>query len=292
MSSESSGAPVGKTALVTTSYAPDFTQFLELRESVARHVPASVPHFVVVPPDDLDQFSEVDNITVIDQSTLIPRRYLKAPGKNWRFNVRRPWWPVRGWVLQQALKLAITARLNHEQIVIVDSDVAFVRDLDPDATLPTVRRPDEVTEALPRHLIWHGVARELLSLPADPLLPQPDWVSSITTWQPQQVRDMLARLEATTNRSWFDIVAEQRHVSEFTLYGVHVELVASEPPPTISRWCCEHWEEVPLTDETGMKLAESVAPTDVAVMVSAKSGTPASVRANVIERSRQTAAAQ
>lgn len=277
-------------SVLTPSFRGDLEQFRELRRSVERHVPADVAHHVVVPTADLPLFAGIPGVVVVDEASLLPWGYRKVPRKNWHVNPRRPWWPIRGWVLQQALKLALAQQLDVGHVVIADSDCVFVRDLTGPDDLRFVARPAGVTADLPRHVIWHEVARDLLGLPADPTLPRTDYVSSVTTWRPCDVAAMCRRVEETTERAWFDAVTSLRHFSEFTLYGVFVESLGALPPSTVARWAREHWDETPLDLEAGLALADTVGPDDAALMISAKSGTDEEVRSAVIDRARTVVA--
>ena len=87
------------------------------------------------------------------------------------------------------------------------------------------RKPNQIDKRLPRHMIWHRVARALLGLPpAEP--PYTDYISSPMAWDPTIVRQMLARVTATTGRPWPTAIAGQLHFSECTLYGVFVDDVS------------------------------------------------------------------
>jgi hypothetical protein len=276
-------------AVVTTSFRPDFRQFCELRRSVELHVPPDIPHYVIVPTADVEFFSELSGVIVVDEARLLPRSYRKVPGKNWHVQLRRPWWPIRGWVLQQVLKMAVTERLDVEHVVIADSDCVFVRDLRDAEDLRFVARRGGVTSSLPRHVIWHEIARTLLGLPADSALPKTDYVSSVTTWSPAEMVALTRRITATCGAPWYDVVTSLRHFSEFTVYGVFVEHLGSAPQRIAERWACEHWDERPLDHDAGMALADRLASHDAALMISAKSGTPEDVRLATIDRARSVA---
>jgi hypothetical protein len=97
---------------------------------------------------------------------------------------------------------------------------------------------------------------------------------------------MLASIEHNHGgRRWERIIAKQRHFSEFILYGVWMDR-HMEVPGTLRRLALEHWEEVPLNERTAREFAAQVEVSDVAVMVSAKSGTPPNVRELAVEAAR------
>jgi len=86
------------------------------------------------------------------------------------------------------------------------------------------RNPIGIDERLPRHLIWHRVARATSRLPpAEP--PYPDYIRR-SCLDPMIVRRMLARVTATTGPMAH---RDCRAVAlfEFVLYGVL----------SITRWC-------------------------------------------------------
>ena len=142
------------------------------------------------------------------------------------------------------------------------------------------RKPDEIDERLPRHMIWHRVARALLGLPpAEP--PYTDYISSLLAWDPAIVRQMLARVTATTGRPWTTAIARQLHFSEWTLYGVFVDDVIGAPANSFASddpLCLAYWDTTPLNQDGAVDFLRGVRPTDVAAMISAKSRTPLAVR--------------
>jgi hypothetical protein len=50
-----------------------------------------------------------------------------VPFSNITMNLGRPFPPVRGWILQQVIKLAAVAASGDDAVLVVDSDVEFVR---------------------------------------------------------------------------------------------------------------------------------------------------------------------
>jgi hypothetical protein len=104
-------------------------------------------------------------------------------------NLRRPFPSVRSWILQQVLKLAAAAASEDDVVLLVDSDIEFVRPFTPetfirDGVVLFYRKPNGINERLPRHVIWQRAVRTLLGLPpAEP--PYADYISSLLAWDRQ-----------------------------------------------------------------------------------------------------------
>ena len=278
---------MAKLAVITPSYAPDFELCRDLNASVLAHTPASTSHYIITPQRDQKLFSALrgprTQLWSVDQ--LIPRYVVAVPRANLWLNLRRPIPPVRGWVMQQAAKLQAAAQIEADVLLSVDSDVVFVRPV----TAGTFRRNDRicfyrkdaaVDERLPRHLIWHDVARTLLGVPrAQP--PLPDYVQSPNVWDRGTVLALQDRIQEVTGRPWLHAFAAQPHVSECTLYGVFVDEVLGENSnvtPVKSMRCHNYWGRAPLSLDAAQQFLRAMPAEDVAVMISAKSGTPVGVR--------------
>ena len=94
---------------VTPSFGRDVHLFASLHRSVLRHTDPHVTHHVIVPPRDIRRVGEFEGprCRIISESDLLPPWFCRLPRPGWSANLRRPWPPVRGWVLQQALKFAV-----------------------------------------------------------------------------------------------------------------------------------------------------------------------------------------
>lgn len=274
-------------AVVTPSFAPDVELCADLHRSVLDHSPASVHHHIVVPRRDLQLFGRLagPRTHLHCEQDLLPRRFVRIGSTRYTVNLARPFPPVRGWILQQVLKLAAVAASDADVVLLVDSDIEFVRPFTVetfarDGVVRFYRRPGEIDERLPRHVIWHRAARVLLGLPPQEP-PYPDYVSSLLAWDPEIVRRMLARIEETTGQPWPTAVARQLHLSEWTLYGVYVDGVLGAPATSFASddpLCHAYWEETALDSDGARAFLGGVRPTDVAAMISAKSRTPLAVR--------------
>jgi hypothetical protein len=284
---------VSTLAVLTPSFAGDYDRCVDLNRSVLTHAETSVEHHLVVPRADLPLFRRLSGPRTLihDERSFLPKSFVPVrtfappPLRRLTVNLRRPYPPLRGWILQQVVKLAAAAQLDAEVVVLVDSDIEFIRPFGQDTfrrdgVVRFYREPDGVAADKTRHVIWHRVARQLLGLaPAPP--PYDDYVSSLLAWDPAIVRRLLARVEAVTGRRWTSAVGRQLHFSEWTLYGMYVAELADSTARSFTSddsLCHSYWDETPLTDRGIRDFLGEVAPADVAVMISAKSGTPTQLR--------------
>ena len=163
--------------------------------------------------------------------------------------------PVRGWLLQQLVKLAVAESLSADILVHADSDVVFLRPFsvasvaNGDGDVRLYARPGSIDESLPYHVRWHRSAEELLGLDAADL-PMPDFISSLVTWKRENALALLQHIERTTGRHWLRALASAWDVSEYTLYGRFAQDVLGpsggqfvSPAPL----CLDYYKRVPLT---------------------------------------------
>ena len=125
-------------AFVTVSYGPDRDRCRLLCRSLDALGPPKSGHLIIVDRADLAQFSELETGSrrIIATEDVLPSRV-------WRLEARRVGLrsnvflhlgkPVRGWLVQQLVKLAACRDVAADIIVHADSDVALVRPFDTDS---------------------------------------------------------------------------------------------------------------------------------------------------------------
>jgi hypothetical protein len=289
-------------AVLTPSYAVDYELCRDLHRSVLEYTPSGVIHHVVVPERDVDLFSSLAGARcqIWSERSVLPAhiRYtpridriirkigrLPASARVAAINRRRPFPPIRGWILQQVLKIHMMTELDSDLVLLMDSDVELVRPVDEetfcrDGRTVLYRQPAAVTADMSGHVRWHATSCKLLGIPAEPP-PLPDYISSFMAWDRQVVAAMQERIAEVAGRPWIDVLAAQLHLSEWTLYGVFADRVylggAGLPRAETSR-CHELWGTTPLTEATAMEFAQTLEPTDLAMMISAKTRTPLQLR--------------
>jgi hypothetical protein len=224
---------------------------------------------------------------------LLPAHIVRVPKANLWINLRRPWPPVRGWIMQQVVKLGAATQIDDDVLLFVDSDIEFVRPVSvksyqQDDRLPLYRKPDAIGYSMSRHVMWHETARRLLDLPPTSP-PLPDYIAAMNAWDRGTALALLDRISEVSGRPWVDAVCGSVHLSEFTLYGVYVEEVlgrtaAEETTGTLP--CHNYWDPTPLDLESASRFMDTLPERDVAVMISAKSRTPRAVRRAVLDEFR------
>ncbi len=283
-------------SVLTKTYAPDLEYFQDLRVSVERFAPPSSIHTVVVDDHDVSRFRRFASPTchVVAASSFLPTGFMKVPSRNVMINIRHPWPPVRGWVSQQVVKLAAAARSQSDLVLLMDSDVALIRPLDPEMFVTGsrphfLRVPGGVTPDMERHVIWHRVARTLLGLPPAGGGPLNDYVDAFNVWSPHVVRAMCARITHVTGKAWETAFASQLHISEFILYGVFLdEVLGMSAAVHVTDRMPSHnyWDATPLDLAKAYEFVDQARETDVALMISAKSRTPLDVRRRALTRAQ------
>jgi hypothetical protein len=293
---EEAACQMSELAVITPSFAPDVELFTDLHRSVLEHTPDRTVHYVIVPPADRAIFAQYagPRCQVWTYSDFLPRRYLGVPWTGQWVNARRPWPPVRGWILQQAIKIAAASMVDAGAVLIADSDVVLVRATTMerfrvDGRLCLYRAADAVHAGMARLLRWHDAARRLLGLPAAHASLLPDYVSPLNVWEPAVVRAMQQQVSEVTGKDWLDAFTHELHVSEFILYGVFIDQVASPerlPPLSDTTLCHDYWDRTPLDHDQALTFADAISTDAVAMMISAKSNTPPEVRRAAARRIR------
>lgn len=291
--SPSSGRPLSM-AIVTPSYARDMQLCAELNESVLKYCAPHVVHHVIVPEKDLRLFAPLagDRTMISGVNRQLPGHILKLLGVNAWINTRNPYPPLRGWIVQQLVKLAFTASLATDIALLTDSDILFIDQVGPDAfsrmgTASFYRLEKGVDDTLPRHRQWHEVAHRLLGLDAPSTDLLPDYISWPCPWNPAIVRELLDQVSAVAGKHWTTVIGREVHFSEMILYGVYVDQIYSSTCTvysTNSMRCLNYSAELSMDELEIRTFLQGIKDNDVAVMISAKSGVDLDLRQRMLSR--------
>lgn len=215
-------------AIVTPSYHRDFDRCRLMVQSFDRYASADLHHYLVIDRRDLGMFKVFanDRRTVLAAEDLLPWWIFRLPRvpKVW-FSLKTM--PVRGWIVQQLLKLAVPTQIDADVYCFMDSDVAFLRPTDTSVFIQgdavrLFRRPDHAN--LPTHRRWHRTAARLLGLEEREYFGS-DYIGNMITWRREHLLQMHDHIEQVTGKQWLRAVASELHLAEYILYGVFVEHV-------------------------------------------------------------------
>lgn len=264
--------------IITPSYAPDFERCKLLCWSIEKFVSPPVAHYIIVDQRDLPLFLQLKgpNTEIITKESILPWWIKRLPFVN---NV----WlslktiPLRGWLLQQIVKIATALYIDEDVSVFVDSDVVFVRPFNFQSLVreDQVRLYDEPNGnfiGMPLHFKWHQSASRLLGLP--PIdMPAPDYIDHLITWRRDNVLKLCQHIESVSGRGWMETLTSSWHLSEYILYGTFIDHVLKEQSGhycDAQKLCHDYWSTLSMSDEQLQNFIAEIQPEHVAVMISAK----------------------
>ncbi|MGH7727473.1 MAG: DUF6492 family protein [Vulcanimicrobiaceae bacterium] len=290
--------PASGIAIVTPSFARDFALCRELNQSVLEFAPPEVRHYLLVDACDLPLFRQLESARTIVAAIedVIPRDVRRLPySRRWWFS-RRAAIPLKGWLVQQLVKLAAVDVVAEPVTVNVDSDVFFVRPFETSLFANAERTrlyrlPGGVVAGMP-HVKWNRNVARLLRVAPD-TLPHADYVGNVISWDRELVRAARRRVEDVCGTAWHVAYARARLVGEQVLYGLHAEKVlgfANAPLWLDERsWCHTYWGPGPLAPEGIDAFVAALPDDDVAASIAGYSETSHEARRTASERLRQRA---
>jgi uncharacterized protein DUF6492 len=271
--------------IITPSYQLDFERCRLMCETMDRYISSDFRHLIIVDCIDYRLFKPLAGTRreIIQKEDVLPR-WVWSMGLTMGRLRRRIWLslksrPIGGWLMQQIAKLALAQSAISEHLLIVDSDVCFVRDFNIDRILrndrlPLYRRPDAIIQDT-GHAQWCETAGKLLSINAR--FPAPDYIAQMITWRSSNARALCGRIEKVTGRNWIAAIANAHRFSEYIAYGMFADLCLGSAGHYHSETplCHSYWEYTPLSSvEDVMALIDHVSQDQVAVGIQSISGTP------------------
>lgn len=284
-------------AFVTASYRLDLGRCALLNRSLEACAPA-YEHVIVVDRGDIPLFRKLQSnrTTVVAKEEVLPVWVRRID--TLRIGLRSNVWvqaqgrPIRGWLLQQLVKLAVAESLSADVLVHADSDVVLLRPfsvpsvVDSSGRVRLYARPGSIDESLPGHVSWHRSAEKLLDIePAG--LPMPDFISSLVPWKRENAVALLEHIETTTGSHWLRALAATWDVSEYTLYGRFARDVLGASGGqfvSASPLCTDYYKHVPLTVPELTTFLDRVDEEAIAVSLTSKAGMEPEDYVEVLER--------
>ncbi|WP_338502691.1 DUF6492 family protein [Sphingomonas kaistensis] len=261
-------------AFVTPTFLPDLERCEILVRSLDLFAP-DIRHYLIVDSFEMAAFRHLasSRTILLAAEDVIGIRQLRLP-------LRQNFWlhwrtlPMRGWIRQQLLKMAATSSLDHEVLVCIDSDVAFVRPFQPGMLmidnkigLLDVNYTDAMVER------WTGVAEDLLGLETGSAARR-GHVGHLISWSREDMRGMQRHVEKATGKPWQIAIGQQRTFSEYILYGVYIREVMgyenSRHAPSTVALVRQPWDHDLSTPEGLRRFIVEPEKDNIAVMIHSK----------------------
>lgn len=288
-------------AIVTCSMARDAELFALLARSVDDHVDSAIPHRVVVPGADLPLFRRfaTPRREIIAQEDVLPVSVWKAPRALRHLAVLKPGFRrpvyltsrfevVRGWMLQQLLKIDMTRQSPEAAVMHVDSDVAFFRGLTPGMAFDGDRvryfRVEGET-ANPMHEAWVRSSCAFLGLDA-PAGHKAHYIENCVLWSRDVAGAMAARIEEAQGKPLHRAIFAAASMSEYYVYGLFADLIGDggKLTPEGVSFCNSFW---PRTEDAQPDLedfARRLEPKHRAIAVQSTNPIPLTAREQLYAR--------
>jgi hypothetical protein len=266
-------------AVVTPTYLPDLARCELLAESLDRTSP-DVPHYLIVDRRDRAAFKHLEKgrRRLIESEELLGKWIWRMPGRKsiW-LSLTAP--PVRGWIIQQILKIASIDAIPEQTLVFCDSDTAFFRHFGREDILVDgkVGLLDVGFSGDDRR--WTTVARHLLGLAQQDgrrSANSGNHVGNMICWNRETVKAMRQRIETSTGMDWRVALARTTKFSEYMIYGTFVREVlgydAVNHAPSAVPLVKASWGVSLATDAAIDTFFADFDPRTVAVMIHSKDG--------------------
>lgn len=264
--------------IITPSYAPDFERCRLLSQSIDRFALSPVNHYIVVDRRDLKLFQQLQgtNRQIITVESVLPWWIQKISLlKNGWFSFKGL--PIRNWLIQQIVKLAIAEYIRDEVLIFVDSDVTFIRQFDVrdfvrDGKIRLFREPEAIVADNPTLAKWCDAGNRLLGLPPVEY-PTANYLGNVITWRRDNVFQLHRHIESISGRGWMETIASSWHLSEYMLYGIFIDSVLRKKGQHYydpQKICHEYWQDMPMSDKELERFFATIPPDAISVMISAK----------------------
>jgi hypothetical protein len=263
-------------AVVTPTYLPDLARCELLAESLDLCAP-HLPHYLIVDRRDRSAFNHLDGgkRRLIESESLVGDWMWRLPGrKAFWVSLKAP--PVRGWIIQQILKIGAISAIPERTLVFCDSDTAFFRRFECDDLMIDGKvgllDVDFVNDSTRR---WTAVARRLLGLS------QYDGgyrnhVGNMICWNRDTVKAMQRQIETSTGMNWQVALSRTPSFSEYMVYGIFVREVlgykVADQVPSVVPLVKSSWGAALTTDSAIDTFFADCDRRTVGVMIHSKDG--------------------
>ena len=228
-----------RVAMITPSFSRDHDLCVALCGSVDEFDRDGLEHIIVVPRAELGMFRHLEQgrRRVIAKEDVVRRRLIKLalptlvsiPGI-WHKRLRTLWITsagnfVRGWVIQQVVKIMADRISDADVFVFLDSDIQFIRpfgetDFLRNGKVPLAYTPGVINNFIDRYTHWHDVACELNGIQRLPYTGD-NYIATVVCWRRDRLMELQERIIMHGRGQIDDILIRQKSLSEYFIYGIY-----------------------------------------------------------------------
>jgi len=221
--------PTANIALLTKSFAGDFELCRNLCASVDALMP-DMTHYLVVERRDRALFAQLQTRSrrIVLTEHYLPE-YFRFRRRNGVIRWMTPYRlkPITGWRMQQHAKLAAVAGCSEQAVIMVDSDVEFVRPIDPVTIIQDGRtrfRRAPIRTVRQSDIDWAQNCARLLGA-REAAEPAMGYVDNLTVMDARITRMLLQHVARQSRVSWKRAATRMEMLSEYSLYGKFIDYV-------------------------------------------------------------------
>jgi hypothetical protein len=263
-------------AVVTPTYLPDLARCELLAESLDRVAP-EIPHYLIVSRHERAAFGHLEGGSrrIIEAEEILGNWIVRMPGRQGGIWLSLKAMPVRGWIIQQIVKIGAIELIPAHTLVFCDSDVVFFRHFRYDDLLVEGKVGLLDVDSNANSFRWTVTGRRLLGVPPSKGGDR-NHVGYVVSWNREIIRAMQQRIELSTNLNWQIALARTPSFSEYTIYGVFVrEILGYETvdhAPSTVPLVKASWGEKFKSEKTMENFFSDFDPRTIAVMIHSKDG--------------------
>jgi hypothetical protein len=218
-------------AIVTPSFKNDYERCKLLVRSIQLFAPSNVKHYIIIDNTDKKIFRSLEqsNTTLLFKEDVLPWWIKKTPfkikGKKIWINLKGN--IIRGWIIQQIIKIGIANHIPEDVLVYMDSDEFLVQKInfeeifEKDGRVVLFRKPGET------EINWDKTISKLLHLPLNNCR-NIGYVEHPVVWLRQNILKLQNYLEEKNKKNWISAVSNNWHFSEYQLYGNFIEHILKD----------------------------------------------------------------
>jgi len=246
-------------------------------ESVDRYCPQGIRQYIVVSGREYHLFRHLDSsnrkVIIVEDILTSPVMCLPMLVKGrevWLLDWHRL---VRGWIMQQIIKICAPEIADADIFLYLDTDVFFIRRFAVESVVfdDRVRLWREPGQGrLKTHLRWHRTGSKLLGLPVCDYYGA-NFIGNLITWRRDIILEMRSRISSLSGKHWLRTITREFHLSEYILYGVFVQELLGAGDlrhlPTNYELCLDSWNFMDEPGDRQQLLAERLRSSHIAVNI-------------------------